>query len=110
MGLLNTGYAFVVGDLLHYGHLHFLKQCKKHCDFLIVGVYTDELTESYKRRPVIPFVERIALIQSLKPVDMVVTVQDRSCIPMLKELSRQGWIIKYLLTEIIIYVIKYSNL
>ena len=86
-----VGYAFVVGDLLHYGHLHFLSECKKHCDFLIVGVYTDELTGTYKRRPIIPFAERIELIQALKVVDMVVTVHDRSCTPMLKQLREDGW-------------------
>lgn len=92
----NVGYAFVVGDLLHYGHLHFLKECKKHCDFLIVGVYTDELTMTYKRRPIIPFEERIELIQALRVVDMVVTVHNRSCVPMLKQLTEDHWKIKYL--------------
>lgn len=92
----NVGYAFVVGDLLHYGHLHFLKECKKHCDFLIVGVYTDKLTQTYKRRPIIPFEERIELIQALKPVDMVVTVHNRNCSHMLKFLTEDGWKIKYL--------------
>lgn len=92
----NVGYAFVVGDLLHYGHLHFLKECKKHCDFLIVGVYTDGLAQTYKRRPIIPFEERIELIQALKPVDMVVTVHNRDCTPMLKYLTEDGWKIKYL--------------
>ena len=92
----NVGYAFVVGDLLHYGQLHFLKECKNHCDFLIVGVYTDELTETYKRRPIIPFEERIELIQALKSVDMVVTVHNRDCTPMLRKLADDGWKIKYL--------------
>ena len=92
----NVGYAFVVGDLLHYGHLHFLRECKKHCDFLIVGVYTDELTETYKRRPIIPFEERIELIQDLKVVDLVVIVHNRSCVTMLKRLNEEGWKIKYL--------------
>ncbi len=92
----NVGYAFVVGDLFHYGHLHFLKECKKHCDFLIVGVYTDELTMTYKRRPIIPFEERIEIIQSLKPVDLVVTVHNRDCSHMLKKLIDDGWNIKYL--------------
>ncbi len=73
-----------------------MKECKNHCDFLIVGVYTDELTESYKRRPIIPLEERIELIQALKPVDMVVTVHNRSCVPMLKMLTEDGWKIKYL--------------
>lgn len=90
------GYAFVVADCLHYGHLHFLKECKKHCDFLIVGVYTDELTETYKRRPITPFEERIELIRSLKPVDMVVTVHHRDCTPVLKGLIEDGWKVKCL--------------
>lgn len=85
------GYAFVVGDLLHYGHLHFLNECKKHCDFLIVGVYTDELTKTYKRRPIIPFEERIELIRNLKPVDMVVVVHNRDATPMLKKLIDDNW-------------------
>jgi len=92
----DIGYAFIVGDLLHYGQLHFLKECKKHCDFLIVGVYSDKLTESYKRRPIIPFEERIELIHALRLVDMVVSVHNRNCIPMLKNLKEDGWKIKYL--------------
>jgi len=91
-----VGYAFVVGDLLHAGHNHFLKECKKHCDYLIVGVYTDELTETYKRKPIIPFEERIELIQALSVVDMVVMVHNRSCVEMLRKLSADGWKIKYL--------------
>jgi len=93
---MTVGYAFVVGDLLHYGHLHFLEECKKYCDFLIVGVYTDELTETYKRKPIIPFKERFALIQALRPVDMVVAVRDRSCVPMLKQLREEGFDVKVL--------------
>jgi len=93
---LRVGYAFVVGDLLHYGHLHFLRECKKHCDFLIVGVYTDELTASYKRRPIIPFRERVELIKELRPVDKVVTVHHRDCTPVLRMLTEQGWKVSYL--------------
>lgn len=91
-----VGYAFVVCDILHFGHLYFLRGCKKHCDFLIVGVYTDELTETYKRRPLIPFAERIELIKELKIVDMVVTVHNKDCTPMLKKLTEEGWKISHL--------------
>jgi len=91
-----VGYAFVVGDLLHVGHLNFLEQCKKYCDFLIVGVYTDELTQTYKRKPVIPFEQRKRLISALKPVDMVVKVENKDCTPMLKKLTKLGWKISYL--------------
>jgi cytidyltransferase-like protein len=35
--------GFTVGcfDLLHYGHINFLKRSKEHCDYLIVGIMTD---------------------------------------------------------------------
>lgn len=95
-GNLKVGYAFVVADLLHYGHLHFLKECKKYCDFLIVGVYIDELVESYKRRPIIPFEERIELIKELRVVDLVVPVYNRDCTPALKKLAEEGWWVKFL--------------
>jgi len=88
-----VGYAFVVGDLLHYGHINFFNECKKHCDILIVGVYTDELTESYKRRPIIPLSYRLAMLNSLSSnyVDATLVVRDRSCIPALKFLASRGW-------------------
>ena len=92
----NVGYSFLVADTFHYGHLNFLNECKKHCSYLICGIYTDKLTETYKRRPIIPFEERIEIVRALKVVDMVVTVHDRNCVPMLKQLIDDGWKIKYL--------------
>ena len=91
-----VGYAFMVADLFHFGHVNFLRKCKKHCDFLIVGIYTDELTASYKRIPIIPYWERAEIMKEIRQVDKVVMVHNRSCIPMLKKLRDEGWDIKYL--------------
>lgn len=91
-----VGYAFVVADLLHKGHVLFLRKCKKYCDFLIVGVYTDELTATYKRKPIMPFEERRYLVEALKPVNMVVKVENRDCTVMLKKLASAGWKISFL--------------
>lgn len=91
-----AGYAFVVCDLLHIGHLKLFQGCKKYCDFLIVGVYTDELTISYKRKPIIPFEERIELVKALRIVDMVVKVENKDATPMLKKLRGEGWDVKFL--------------
>lgn len=91
------GYAFVVGDLFHYGHLHFLNECKKHCNFLIVGVYTDELAASYKRTPIYNVTERLAIFEELRIIDRVVLVHNRSCVPMLKKLiEKEGINVKIL--------------
>lgn len=68
-----VGYTTGVFDLFHIGHLNLLKRAKEQCDYLIVGVSTDELVESYKgHKPIIPFEERIAIVEAIKFVDKVV--------------------------------------
>jgi glycerol-3-phosphate cytidylyltransferase len=68
-----VGYTTGVFDLFHIGHLNILKKAKEQCEYLIVGVSTDENVLSYKHKtPVIPFEERIAIVEALKYVDKVV--------------------------------------
>ncbi len=68
-----VGYTTGVYDLFHIGHLNIIKRAKEQCDFLIVGVSTDELVASYKHKiPVIPFEERLAIVEALRYVDMAV--------------------------------------
>lgn len=67
------GYTTGVFDMFHIGHLNVLKKAKEQCDYLIVGVSTDEVVQSYKHKtPIIPFNERIAIVQELKCVDKAV--------------------------------------
>jgi glycerol-3-phosphate cytidylyltransferase len=67
------GYTTGVFDLFHVGHLNILKKAKEHCDFLIVGVSTDTCVAEYKKKlPVIPFEERMAIVEGIKYVDLVV--------------------------------------
>jgi glycerol-3-phosphate cytidylyltransferase len=68
-----VGYTTGVFDLFHIGHLNILKRAKEQCDHLIVGVSTDEVVQGYKKKtPVIPFEERIAIVEAIKYVDEVV--------------------------------------
>ncbi|WP_394249932.1 adenylyltransferase/cytidyltransferase family protein [Arthrobacter pityocampae] len=70
---IRIGYAAGAFDLFHVGHLNLLRHAKNHCDFLIAGVVSDELLERNKgRRPVIPLIERIEIVQSLRFVDRAV--------------------------------------
>lgn len=67
------GYTTGVFDMFHIGHLNILKRSKEQCDYLIVGVSTDEVVKSYKNKtPIIPFEERIAIVRELKCVDLAV--------------------------------------
>ena len=67
------GYTTGVFDMFHIGHLNILQNAKEQCEYLIVGVSTDEVVESYKKKtPIIPFKERIAIVSALKCVDQAV--------------------------------------
>ena len=74
----NIGYTTGVFDLFHIGHLNILKHAKEQCDYLIVGVSTDELVQLYKQKlPFIPFKERVAIVEACRYVDEVVTQENR---------------------------------
>ncbi len=83
-----VGYTTGVFDMFHVGHLNILKRAKEHCDYLIVGVSTDELVMSYKKKmPIIPFEERAAIVQSIEFVDLVVAQENRDKIAAQRQLQ-----------------------
>lgn len=66
-------------DIFHFGHLNILKKSKELCDYLIVGVSTDELILKEKGKlPVIPFSERIRLVEAIKYVDQAIPQVDKN--------------------------------
>ncbi len=61
-----------VFDLLHPGHLYYLKEAKKLGDELVVVVATDNTVRKRKHEPITPQDMRLEMVEALKPVDMAV--------------------------------------
>ncbi len=72
------GYTTGVFDMFHIGHLNILRRAKEQCDYLIVGVSTDELVEKDKNKTtIIKYKERCAIVEAIKYVDRVVPQPDK---------------------------------
>ena len=61
-----------VFDLLHPGHLYYLKEAKKLGDELVVVVATDNTVRKRKHEPITPQEMRLEMVEALKPVDRAV--------------------------------------
>nr|WP_245997463.1 adenylyltransferase/cytidyltransferase family protein [Streptomyces armeniacus] len=75
-----VGYAPGAYDLFHVGHLNVLRHARARCDYLVAGVVSDEMAERAKGRPpVVPLVERLEIVRSIRFVDaaFVETVPDK---------------------------------
>ena len=67
------GFTTGVFDMFHIGHLNLLKNAKNNCDYLIVGITTDELSKQHKGiTPTINQFDRFEIVSSIKYVDNVV--------------------------------------
>lgn len=67
------GYTQGTFDLFHTGHLNLLIQAKKNCDYLIVGVNSNELVQKYKlKKTVIDEKNRAYIISHIDVVDKVI--------------------------------------
>lgn len=75
-------------DLLHVGHLRYLRDAAKEADVLLVAINDDASVASLKGagRPVVPAAERAELLAALDPVDLVTVFTGDSPAPLLAEL------------------------
>ncbi len=72
--------VFVTGafDIIHPGHIYFLKKAKQRGEFLVVGLLSDKAVSKFKedKRPIVPFEERKEILLSIEFVDFVIPVEN----------------------------------
>ena len=73
---LKTRKGFTCGafDLLHAGHLDFLKKAREQCDYLIIGLHTDPTIDrpDTKNKPCETTYERWCRLDAVKHVDEII--------------------------------------
>lgn len=80
-------------DMFHYNHLRMINYARALADILIVGVSTDELVKSYKAPPIIPFVERMQIIEGLTAPDIVIPQHSLDHTEIVKKLNIDAFVV-----------------
>ena len=83
-------YSYYVLDIVHKGHLLMMKNAKAIAGKdgkLIVGILTDEAVMEKKKRPILPFEERIELANAIEYVDIVVAQETYSPLPNVRRIK-----------------------
>ena len=67
---MTVGFTCGTFDLFHAGHVSMLKQAKRFCDYLIVGIKIDPTVDKPKKhKPIQSILERQIEIEACKYVD-----------------------------------------
>ena len=74
-------------DLLHMGHIYFLKEAKELGDKLVVVVATDSTVRKMKHEPVTPQEMRLGLIKELEIVDEALLGHEDDMFEIVKEIK-----------------------
>lgn len=80
-------------DMFHSNHLKMIKYARGLGETLIVGVSSDELVCSYKKAPIIPFEERLAIVDSLKYPDVVIPQRSLDHSALVKNLNIDAFVV-----------------
>ena len=70
----SIGFTCSCFDLLHAGHILMLKDAKKQCDYLIVGLQTNPTIDrpKTKNKPIQSFKERHIQLSAVKYIDEII--------------------------------------
>ncbi|MDP5199628.1 adenylyltransferase/cytidyltransferase family protein [Flavobacterium sp. DG2-3] len=80
-------------DMFHSNHLKMIKYARGLGEVLIVGVSSDELVCSYKKAPIIPFEERLSILEALKYPDIVIPQRSLDHTELVKNLNIDAFVV-----------------
>ena len=81
-------------EVLNYGHIKAFEMCKTWGNYLIIGLNTDKLVESYKhRKPCIPYDQKKGILEAIRYVDKVVPAPHFSPMDLLKKFNVDVYVI-----------------
>ncbi len=76
-------------DLLHIGHIQYLRKAKSQGDILVIGLNSDQSVRMIKgkNRPIVPEKERAEIVASLEMVDYVILFNDPDPLRLIESLK-----------------------
>ena len=76
-------------DLLHTGHISYLKSAKQKCDILILGLNSDESIKKLKgkNRPIVELKDRVEILSSFPFIDKIVVFEEVTPIKLIKKIK-----------------------
>lgn len=88
---INKKIGFTNGcfDLIHQGHVHYLKEARKQCDFLILGLNSDFSIKKLKGkdRPILNQVERSEVLQNFNFIDRIIIFNEETPIKLINKIK-----------------------
>ena len=85
----DVGFTNGCFDLLHKGHLDYLKKSREKCGFLIVGINSDMSVKKLKgnSRPIINEIERSEILSNFDFIDRIVIFNELTPINLIKKIK-----------------------
>lgn len=76
-------------DIIHAGHVRYLRKAKSHGDILVVGLNSDSSIRAIKgeKRPIVPQNERAEVMEALEFVDYIVIFSDPTPVKLIEAIK-----------------------
>ena len=76
-------------DLIHQGHIYYLKEARKKCDFLILGLNSDKSIKKIKGsdRPILSQKERSEVLENFNFIDRIVIFNEETPVKLIKKIK-----------------------